>query len=415
MRHFLSLFTFLFLLMGYLQAQVQHNCGLESFYKPDVAKIYENYSYNQVQNRSNTDEILSVRTVIHLLYETESEIISNDSILTIVENANKIFCGIVDTAMVEEEHKVLIHDTGIRLCLATEDPMGNPTIGITRTPVDQSFDINDPMEALKSDDLGGKSPWDTTSYLNIWLMPTVASFFTSNYGIPLTGFGPLDPFVEPSSIPGVAVDIGVFTGANLGAASTGEGIFAHECGHSLGLIHTFGVGESGVDICDVDDFVDDTPLCGTTFFCAYGDENTCDDPDDSRVDMVSNTMNVGCMIFFTPQQSEIMRNNLLTTPELLSTDCDETQVSVFNREVSAEEFGIFPNPSTGSFRVDFSGRDVKISKAELYDVSGKKVAFEYAINNNNLEVKITENIPNGLYILSLNDVFYSKVLIQNQP
>ena len=402
---------FLFLFCS-LNAQQNFSCHTESFYKSNVSEI--TYDNDRVQLRTNGDEteILSVRTVVHLLYPDESSRLSNDSIVSIIENTNNIFCGIVDTASIKTIFHDLISDTGIRLCLATEDPMGNPTEGITNTLVDMNFDINDPMEALKSDDLGGKSPWDTTRYLNIWLMPTIATLFTSNYGIPLEGFMPLDPFVEPASIPGVAVDLGGFTGSNLGPASTGHGIMAHECGHAFGMIHTFGVGAAGVDICDIDDFVEDTPLCGTSFFCDDYEENTCTEATDDQIDMVSNIMNVACLVFFTPEQASIMRSNLLSAPDILTSGCNGDITSTAdNSPINLST--VFPNPNKGTFHLIIDDSSLDIASVKMYDLAGKEIAIHYSLDQNRLNVDCVDIPTNGLYILTVNDIYADKVVIQN--
>ena len=410
MKYTIILF-FLFLFCD-MNAQQNSSCNIESFYKANVSEI--EYKKDLVHSRSNEDtgEILSVRTVVHILYMDTSNILSNDSIVSIIDKTNNFFCGVVDTALIDTTFRNLINDTGIRLCLASEDPMGNPSEGITITEVDMSFDINDPMEALKSDDLGGVSPWDTTRYLNIWLMPTISTLFTSNYGIPLEGFMPLDAFVEPANIPGVAVDLGAFNGANLASASTAEGILAHEVGHSLGLLHTFGVGASGVDICSVDDFVDDTPLCGTSFFCDEYIDNTCVEAQDDQIDMSSNCMNVACLIFFTPGQTTVMRNNLLSFPNILTSDCNGDITSTADQN-PFNLATVFPNPNKGTFYLDLDDNSFDITSVKMRDLGGRELAINYSLSQDRITIDCIDIPSNGLYILTINDTYVDKVIIHN--
>ncbi len=403
MKHFLIIPLLLLTLHGY--AQNNSVCYTESYMTRHVPNFQ--MESNQLEYRSGHDDVINVRTVVHVLYGDQTENIENDSIYSIINNVNNIFCGIVDTFSIRERFRHLINDTGIRICLATEDEAGNPTEGITRTEVDIAFDINDPLESLKSDDLGGKTPWDTTKYFNIWLMPTTSTLFTSNYGIPLTGYRPLDTFVDPISIPGVALDIGVFTGGNLGPASTGEGILAHEIGHGLGLLHTFGTGPAGIDVCSIDDFAEDTPVCRVSFFCDDFEENTCIEIDDDEIDMSSNSMNVGCMIFFTPDQTNFMRENLFSTPELHSTDCD-VQVSTDN-EFNQKTLHIFPNPNKGVFEVILDHPD---SKIELYNITGQRVPIRSNVTETACKIELVNNFSDGLYLLIIDGVSH-KVFLRN--
>ena len=401
MKYFLIIPLIFLTLHSY--SQNNSACYTESYITRHIPNFQmEN---NQVEYKSGHSEIINVRTVVHILYGDQTENIENDSIHSIIKNVNNIFCGIVDTFSIRERFRHLINDTGIKICLATEDEEGNPTEGITRTEVNMAFDINDPLESLKSDDLGGKSPWDTSRYFNIWMMPTISTFFTSNYGIPLSGYLPLDTFVDPMSVPGVALDIGVFTGANLGAASTGEGILAHEIGHGLGLLHTFGTGPAGTDVCSIDDFAEDTPVCKVTFLCDDFEDNTCIEMEDDEIDMNSNSMNVGCMIFFTPDQANFMRANLLATPELHSTDCD-VQVST-NDVYHQTDLLIFPNPNKGVFEVILDHRD---SRIELYSLTGQRIPITITTNETRCKIELVDNFINGLYFLTIDGKTHKVIL-----
>ena len=58
-------------------------------------------------------------------------------------------------------------DTEIEFCLASEDPNGNATNGITRTQTSQSsFSTNNGVKYSSS---GGADAWNTSDYLNIWV------------------------------------------------------------------------------------------------------------------------------------------------------------------------------------------------------------------------------------------------------
>jgi hypothetical protein len=59
-------------------------------------------------------------------------------------------------------------DAEIQFCLATRDPLGNPTNGITRTQTTKtSFSVY--TDDVKYSSQGGKDAWPTDQYLNIWV------------------------------------------------------------------------------------------------------------------------------------------------------------------------------------------------------------------------------------------------------
>jgi len=59
----------------------------------------------------------------------------------------------------------LLADVNVQFCLATVDPEGNPTTGITRRPVSQP--AMGLTEAVFFSDLGGVDNWDAQRYINI--------------------------------------------------------------------------------------------------------------------------------------------------------------------------------------------------------------------------------------------------------
>ena len=62
-------------------------------------------------------------------------------------------------------------DTHIEFCLASKDPSGAATTGITRTVTTEDWYDKDNGETNKMKDsgTGGKSGWPSTDYLNIWI------------------------------------------------------------------------------------------------------------------------------------------------------------------------------------------------------------------------------------------------------
>jgi len=183
-------------------------------------------------------------------------------------------------------------DGQIEFYLATEDPNGNPTNGITRSTNNTWYN-----------DGGGyynTLAWDTNRYLNIY----------TNSASGALGYVPDLP---QGGIAGSNADRVVilhstfgrnapFAPFNLGRTVT------HEVGHYLGLYHTFNGGCSN-SFTSGDRIVDTNPESSPTFGCP-GSRNSCGSPAPFH-----NYMDYSddiCMNQFTPQQNNRMRCSLLT-------------------------------------------------------------------------------------------------------
>lgn len=143
-----------------------------------------------------------------------------------------------------------IADCRIQFALATTDPDGNPTEGVTRTETTKtSFSAED--DDVKSTATGGADPWPSDEYLNLWVCadPRTAP------GNSILGYAQFPG--GPVATDGVVIATTCFgtTGSatkpfHLGRTAT------HEVGHWLSLRHIWGDDGSG---CSGGDLVDDTP------------------------------------------------------------------------------------------------------------------------------------------------------------
>jgi hypothetical protein len=110
---------------------------------------------------------LTIPVVVHVVYNEQSENISEAQIESQTTVLNQDYAAEnADKANVHGVRQGLATDTNIRFALASEDPAGNSTTGITRTTTDRAaFGIDD---AVKSAATGGADPWPTDRYLNMW-------------------------------------------------------------------------------------------------------------------------------------------------------------------------------------------------------------------------------------------------------
>lgn len=192
-------------------------------------------------------------------------------------------------------------DTEIEFCLASVDPSGAATSGITRT--NTTVSSHGTNNSVKSSSQGGKDPWNTADYLNIWVC---------DIGGGILGYAQFPG--GNAATDGVVLDFR-YTGSGGSALSpfdlgrTGT----HEVGHYFNLRHIWGDGP-----CRFDDGVADTPPSRSeNYGCPIG-VTKC-----KTEDMVQNYMDYTddvCMNLFTTGQGGRMqaaltgpRSGLLTS------------------------------------------------------------------------------------------------------
>jgi len=188
-------------------------------------------------------------------------------------------------------------DTGIQFCLATVDPDGNPTDGITRHATTTSMNGSAGRTQVISD-----TRWPRDSYMNIWSAPNLS--FLGLASLPSTTSlpSPNQDFilVEATSFGGP----GYSTGApyDLGRTTT------HEIGHWLGCDHPWG-GNGG---CGNDDGFADTPTQNqSNFGCPNHPSPSCGNSGDMFMNYMD-YVNDNCMNAFTEDQADYM-NLILST------------------------------------------------------------------------------------------------------
>ncbi|PHS10932.1 MAG: hypothetical protein COA88_01195 [Kordia sp.] len=253
--------------------------NIESFTQQRV----QQYQTNRIDGN-----IITIPVVVHVIYNSASENISDAQIQSQIDVLNEDFRRTNSDA---NNNWSQAADTEIEFCLSTVDPNGNATTGITRkSSTKTSWGTND---AMKKTSQGGVDPWNSAEYLNMWVC---------NIGGGILGYAQFPG--GSASTDGVVVGPQYFgrTGTatspfNLGRTTT------HEIGHYLNLRHIWGDGG-----CGVDDFVSDTPGSdGANYGCATG-HSSC-----GTTDMVQNYMDYSddsCMNLYTLGQKARMHSVL---------------------------------------------------------------------------------------------------------
>jgi uncharacterized protein (DUF2141 family) len=186
-------------------------------------------------------------------------------------------------------------DTGIQFCLATVDPNGAATDGITRFATNTSMANNSGRTEVIS-----QTKWPREDYMNIWSAPNLP--FLGLATVPGTGGLPNSnqDFVLVAASTFGGPGFGTDTPYDLGRTTT------HEVGHWLGLSHIWGGG------CSSDDGIADTPdQSGSNFGCPNHPSPSCGNSGDMFMNYMDYT-NDACMFSFSIGQGEYM-NTILST------------------------------------------------------------------------------------------------------
>lgn len=331
---------------------------------------------------------LSIPVVVHVIYKNPTENISTAQIMTQLDVLNADYRMLnPDFSQTPSQFQTFGADMSIQFCLATEDPNGNPTSGITRTSTtNQNFSqANDP----KSTATGGKDNWDPTRYLNLWVCDLSGT---------LLGYAtfPANLASNPQK-DGVVIDYEYLgtTGTatppfNLGRTGT------HEVGHWLNLRHVWGDANCG------DDFVNDTPTQqGPNGGCPAFPTVTCGNGPNG--DMFMNYMDYtddACMFMFTTGQKNRVDAALASTRNQLATSagCGPVGIAEHNK---ADVFALYPNPVNQFVTINWQAANKAIA-INVYDITGRVVFAEKINSNAALQTTVnTSSFSKGIYAVEV--------------
>jgi hypothetical protein len=313
---------------AYIQALKQQYPGFEQQQKQADQAVQQALQMQNSGQHLRKATIITIPVVFHVLYSNTAQDISNEQLLSQLDILNADFRRTnKDATNTPSYFKPFAADTEIQFCLATTDPNGDPTNGITRTFTNRtSFSYT--ADDAKYTNKGGKDGWDRTQYLNVWVCKiddnilgyaTLPGSPTSTDGVVLhyatVGAPPFNKFAS---------------NYNLGRTAT------HEVGHWLGLRHIWGNGSS----CSDSDGIADTPnQLEENNGCPAGTKISCDNA--PYGEMYQNYMDYtddACMNIFTQGQGAYMRAVLATARGgiLNSLACSGTLRSDFKTDLKGD-------------------------------------------------------------------------------
>ena len=244
-------------------------------------------------------KLITIPVVVHVVYRTAAENVSDAQVNSQIKQLNLDYrAKNTDIKNVPAPWKSLIVDANIEFALATKDPSGKTSNGITRTKTTVSE--WGPDDAVKSAKKGGADAWSRDSYLNLWVC---------SLGQGLLGYAQFPGGAAKTD--GVVILNTAFGTTGSVAAPFNKGRTAtHEIGHYFNLRHIWG----DTPDCAGSDMVPDTPNCAgpntgmppwPTITCNNGPNG------DMFVNYMDYTDDAG-MFMFTTQQVLRMRTSLET-------------------------------------------------------------------------------------------------------
>lgn len=296
----------LFFVSSLLVAQGQPPCCYDGYRanllaaQPGLATAFQAIAaHTQMVAASGTrfgggQTIYRIPVVVHVVWNAPMQNLSNAQVQSQIDVLNEDYRRMnADAANTVASFTGVAADCGIEFCLASVDPNGMPTNGITRTQTGV-FGFDPFSDNIKSTAAGGIDPWPAQDYLNIWVGPLV----------PFGLLGYATPPGTPANIDGVVVAFGQFGRPGIQPIAPGldQGrTCTHEVGHYLNLLHTWGTTGG----CGDDDLVTDTPNCsGPNMGCSLT-TSSC-----GTLDMIQNFLDYtpdNCMNLFTQGQATRMR------------------------------------------------------------------------------------------------------------
>jgi hypothetical protein len=356
--------------------------------------------YNDPANFSSRAGIITIPVVFHVMHNGEAvgtfPNVSDAQLISQITQLNKDYRrSNSDTNLIPDVWKEVAADCEIEFCLASVDPTGGATTGITRHSMGSSGTWSDARKA--------STTWNRDKYLNIW--------------IATIGGGTLGYTMFPggaANLDGVVIDPDFIGVGGSSTAPFNKGRTAsHEIGHWLGLDHTWGDDGS---TCDGTDGIEDTPNSASEFYgCpTFPTLDACATvaPGVMYMDYMDYTDD-GCMFMFTRGQKNKMLSVLNTVRSAIKTSngCGAPATIVISGNIidaatSAPVSGaslVFEGSSNVTTTSDGSGNFSVSIKAGNYNV----YAGKWGYMTNRFSHNEAYNIGSaGLSIPIQNGVYY---------
>lgn len=402
MRTFLLLFG----VFVFNNASAQRVCATynSQSFRPETSQ--QSSTSNVGARDTIANEIITIPVVVHVVYNTSIQNISDAQIASQILSLNNDFRLLnSNAAYIPAPFKSVAADVRIQFVLAKFDAMGRPTNGIVRRSTNKvSFKSDD---AVKYTAAGGSDSWDASHYLNIWVCNQEGNSL---------GYSSV-PGSQPDR-DGVVINYNVFGTTGVLKAPFNKGRTAtHEIGHWMGLNHIWGDSNCGSD--DVDDTprqksfnygMPSFPHLSDCSVNGYGDMfmNYMDLTDDAGMNMFTNGQKIKMRSLFALNglRNEMLNSKGIGEGQIAGAPLPNPTEEVITVEVSVK---VFPNPAASIINIEFSEfADVNNVPAVLINAQGV-VVKKVIVNNKKTSVSVSNLIP-GIYFLRVGSGKSMKVL-----
>ncbi len=394
-----TILMYMLLLLPLLMAGQRTRCDIDQRFRLSTDDpLYQLFQsrVKQVIHQGNveprTESFFPV--VIHVVMREPVQPVSVAQAIQQLDVLNADFAGHGNNlSKLSDEFRTFIGDAQMKFCLATVDPQGQPTSGITHTITtveDIALQSGDGGRiAIHWDELGGKAGWDPTRYINIWI---------GEYG-GILGSASFPGMANFSEEIGLVIDPKYF--GSIGAAGnsgfySGGHTLTHEMGHFFGLKHIWGQGTS--EDCSDSDEIEDTPnASGPYYDCPQGLQESC-----GTSNMYQNFMDFTddrCLAAFTHDQVTLMQASATVYyPDLdvegsCSVDAD-TFDTWYDQLVWAYD------PSSGTYVIYNTDGWMGKIEVQVFSVDGRLVLEDKWKNQLSYLLDLS-NVAVGVYVVRM--------------
>lgn len=380
-----------------VRLQAQAPCAAETVLRENRQRFPQGIPPGQDKHplKAGYRNVAHIPVVVHVVYKGNLENISDDQIHSQIAVLNQDYRRLNPNAGTTPPFFApLAADVELEFCLASTDPSGSPTKGITRRETVWNnigqLKAPDGRPRIYYTELGGEDAWLPEHYLNIWVC---------SIGGGILGYGTY-PGTAPPAEDGVVIDPRYF-------GTTGLAVFypphhlgrtaTHEIGHYFNLLHIWGGDEN---ICTDDDDVADTPVQRSAFLgCPVFPQFSC-----GNSAMFMNYMDYtddACMSLFTLGQKNRIWAALNTVRAGLldSSFCISTAV---NEPAGASPpLQLYPNPLGGDNLYIAWATDQAEARWSITDPGGRiRLTGQVFFQDGSAQVEITSLTP-GIYTITL--------------